>query len=227
MGTLKQHWKVWSMRLDALSFRERMLVFLAVAGVTLSLMFVGLIEPALKRQEQMVTRVSDLQREVFALREQLASGEQQRQSGKNSEINRLRAEAAVLERAVKDRENGMIPPDKMISALRSLLAEQPGLTLISLHTEAPRPVQKDPDGAAANETPQAETVPPSGLVYKHGVVLHVHGSYTQLTDYVQRLESLPWAMQWESMNLDAGHHPQLELTLRLSTLSREPTWARF
>jgi MSHA biogenesis protein MshJ len=227
MGALKQHWKVWSMRLDALSFRERMLVFLAVAGVTLSLMFVGLIEPALKRQELMVTRVSDLQREVFSLREQLASGEQQNQSGKNSEINRLRAEAAVLERTVKDRENGMIPPDKMISALKALLAEQAGLTLISLHTEAPRPVQKDAAGVAANETPQAETVPPAEQLYKHGVVLHVQGSYAHLTDYVQRLESLPWAMQWESMNLDAGHHPQLELTLRLSTLGREPTWARF
>jgi MSHA biogenesis protein MshJ len=168
-----------------------------------------------------------LQREVFSLREQLASGEQRNQSGMNSEIHRLRAEAAALERTVKDRENGMIPPGKMISALKSLLAEQAGLTLISLHTEAPRPLRTDAAGVAANETPQAGTMPPTEQLYQHGVVLHVQGSYAQLTDYVRRLEGLPWAMQWQSMNLDAGQHPRLELTLRLSTLSREPTWARF
>jgi len=48
----------------------------------------------------------------------------------------------------------------------------------------------------------------------------------RIDHYVERLESLPWTMQWESVRLDAHAHPRIELTLKLNTLSRESTWAR-
>lgn len=221
MGALKQRWQVWSMRLDALSFRERVLVFLGVAGVALSLMFVGLIEPALKRQEQMLLSATGLQQEMFTLREQLASSEQQNQSGFNSELGRLRAEADTLEQQLKAREGGLIAPGEMIVALKTLLAAQPGVTLLALETA---PVQ--PALAAAATDAGAAPMPPAEPFYKHGITVRLQGSYAQLTDYVARLESLPWTVQWESLRLDAHQHPRLELTLKLNTLSREPTWAR-
>lgn len=231
MDALKQRWQVWSMRLDAMSFRERLLIFLAAAGVTFTLIFIGLIEPALKRQEQMMLSISGLQQEIFTLNDQLISTAQQHKRGENSEINRLLAEAGALEQSVRDRESGMIPPDKMIAVLKSLLTAQPGLRLMSLQTAAPRPVfKKDETGATASEvtvTPPAGAVVPAEQLYKHGIELQVTGSYAHLTEYIERLEGLPWAMQWESMGLDASRHPQLELTLGLTTLSREPTWARF
>jgi MSHA biogenesis protein MshJ len=223
MDVLKQRWQVWSMRLDAMSFRERILVFLAVAGVALSLVFVGLIEPALKRQEQMLTIASGLQEEVFTLREQLTRSEQQTQSGLSSELARLRAEAEALERQVKTRESGLIPPDRMIAAIKTLLTAQPGLTLVALQTVPPRPALGE---AAAATDAAGAPVPPAESFYKHGVILRVHGSYAQLADYVAHLESLPWTVQWESVRVDARKHPQLELTLKLNTLSREATWAR-
>lgn len=228
MDALKQRWQVWSMRIDALSFRERILVFLAVAGIALSLMFVGLIEPALKQQEQMLLSTSDLQQQVFTLREQLASSEQQNQSGINSELGRLRAEALALEQQAKAREDGLIAPTRMITALKTLLAEQSGLTLVALETEPGQPALPTPaSDAEAAQTPPAEPPAPSAkLLYKHGVTVRLQGSYAQLADYVARLESLPWTVQWESVKLDAHQHPRLELTLKLYTLSREQTWAR-
>ena len=231
MDALKQRWQVWSMRLDAMSFRERLLIFLAAAGLTFTAIFIGLIEPALKRQEQMMLSISGLQQEIYTLNNQLISTEQQHKQGKNSETNRLLAEAGALEVSLRDRESGMIPPDKMIPVLKSLLAAQPGLKLISLNTTAPRPVFiKDAAGADVSGVAAAlptVAVAPAEQLYKHGIELQVTGSYAYLTDYIERLESLPWAMQWKSMRLDASHHPQLELTLGLTTLSRESTWARF
>jgi MSHA biogenesis protein MshJ len=221
MDALKQRWQVWSMRLDALSFRERILVFLAVAGVALSLMFVGLIEPALKQQEQMLLSASDLQQEVFTLREQLASSEQQNQSGISSELGRLHTEAGTLEHQVKARESGLIAPAKMIAALKALLTAQPGVTLVALETVPGEPVLVAPASDAA-----PAQAPPADSFYRHGITVRLQGSYAQLTEYVARLEALPWAVQWESVKLDARRHPQLELTLKLNTLSREPTWAR-
>ena len=228
MDALTQRWHGWAMRIDALSFRERVLVFVAATGVMLSLMFAGLVEPALKDEEQMLTAISDLQHEIFGLREQLALGERESRSGKNKAIDQLHAEAARLEQAIRDRERGMIAPGKMIEALKSLLAEQPGLTLISLETQAPQPVVKESEGeAAASGAAQPQAVAPAEQRYRHGVELRVQGDYARLTGYVARLENLPWAIHWESLSLDASQHPRLELSLRLSTLSQEPTWARF
>lgn len=224
MDSLKLTWKTWSMRIDAMSFRERILVFLAVAGVALSLMFVGLIEPALKRQEQMLSNSAVLQQEIFTLREQQASADPLNQNGVNSELGRLRAQAKLIEQQVKARESGLIAPGKMIAALKTLLAEQSGLTLVSLETEPGKPALAAPEGEVAAEPPTP--LPPAQIFYKHGVTIRLQGSYAELTHYVERLEALPWTMQWESVRMDAQAHPQIELTLKLNTLSREPTWAR-
>ena len=231
MDALKQRWQVWSMRLDAMSYRERLLVFLAVAGVTFTLIFIGLIEPALKRQEQTMLNISGLQQEIFTLNGQLMSSQQQNMRGESSEVRRVLAEVAALEQSVRDRETGMIPPDKMIPALKSLLAAQPGLRLVAVHTAAPSPVfvadETATPGSVPMQTAQTAQARPAEQFYKHGIELRVEGSYAQLTEYIERLESLPWAMQWKSMRLDASRHPQLELSLGLTTLSREVTWARF
>lgn len=224
MDSLKQTWKTWSMRIDALSFRERILVFLAVAGVALSLMFVGLIEPALKRQEQMLLSGAELQNEMFTLREQQASLDPLNQNGANSELGRLRAQVKAIEQQVKARESGLISPEKMIAALKTLMAEQSGLTLLALETEPGKPVLEAPAANAAGETPTP--IPPAEVFYKHGVTMRLQGSYAELTQYVGRLESLPWTLQWESVRLDAHAYPRIELTLKLNTVSREPTWAR-
>lgn len=224
MDSLKMTWKTWSMRIDAMSFRERILVFMAVAGVALSLMFVGLIEPALKRQEQMLLNSAALQDEIFSLREQQARLDPLNQSGANSELGRLRAQAKAIEQQVKARESGLVAPGKMIAVLDSMMAEQSGLELVSLETEPGKPVLSAPVNDVAAES--APPIPPANVFYKHGVTMRLHGSYAELTRYVERLEALPWTIQWESVRLDARAHPRIELTLKLNTLSREPTWAR-
>jgi MSHA biogenesis protein MshJ len=226
MEGLKQRWQIWALRIDSLSFRERLLIFFAVVAATFSLMFGGLIEPAFKGQEQMLLNVSALHQEIVALKAQLFEAEQKSNSGKNTELNRLRAKAAALELTVKGREGGMVPPEKMIATLKSLLAAQPGLMLISLHTSAPSPIFKEVMNETA-ATPQTTAVPPGDQLYKHGIELRLQGSYADLTEYVRHLESLPWAMLWEDLSLDASRHPNIEMTLKLNTLSREPTWARF
>ena len=223
MDSLKLTWKTWSMRIDAMSFRERILVFLAVAGVAFSLMFVGLIEPALKRQEQMLLNSAALQDEIFSLRKQQASLDPLHQGGANSELGRLRAQAKAIEQQVKARESGLVAPGKMIAVLKILMDEQSGLTLISMETEPGKPVLTTPASVATESPPP---ISPADVFYKHGVTMRVQGSYAELTRYVARMEALPLTMQWESAHLDANAHPLIELTLKLNTLSRESTWAR-
>ena len=66
----------------------------------------------------------------------------------------------------------------------------------------------------------------SPLVYKHGVELVVKGSYADLTQYLMRLEGLPWQMFWGKAELKVEEYPKATLTLTLFTLSLDKTWLR-
>lgn len=220
MNALQQRWQFWAMRIDALSFRERILVFVAAAGVAFSLMFIGLIEPALKQQEISVQTTAALQQEVSGLRERLAASEQSGKADKDLELQRLREAATQIEQTIKQRESGLIPPEQMFAVMKSMLAAQPGLTLLSVDTSPAQPAVPPPDD------PQKPAAAPEKTFYKHGMTLRVSGGYAGLTDYLARLERMPWTVQWESVQIDASRHPNLVLTFKLNTLSRETTWAR-
>jgi len=224
LNALKQRWQYWALRIDALSFRERVLVFLAVAGVLMSLMFIGLIEPELKRQDQMQQIIAGLQQEMLDQRAQLADRNRLRQSGHDNELTRLNKHIRAIEAEVKTREIGLVPPERMVAALRALLAEESGLILLSLETEPAQPAVGDP--AAADMAAEATPVPAGERFYKHGITVQIEGAYAALTGYLARLERQPWTVQWESVRVDASQHPKLVMTLKLNTLSREPTWAR-
>lgn len=223
MNILKQRWQYWALRIDAMSFRERVLVFLALAGVLISLMFVGLIEPELKRQDQMQQITAGLQQEMLDQRAQLADRNRLRQSGHDSELTRLHNQTRAIENEVKAREAGLIPPKRMVAALKTLLADNSGLTLHSLETEPARPALGDP---ATDQAAEAGSLPAGEQFFKHGITVRIEGTYAALTAYLARLEQLPWTVQWESVQVDASRHPRLMMTLKLNTLSREPTWAR-
>ena len=232
MEALGQRWRVLAMRVDALSFRERVLVMIAAIGIVLSVIYLGLIEPVLKSEAQIAANTSEALRETSSLRQQLSEARSNKLNGDVNPIDRLRAETASLEKSISAREKGMVPPDRMISVLKDILNDLPGLTLISLQTQPPQPVLKDTTDFTAtlndgNPTNPLAPVLEADQRYRHEVEIHVQGSYANLTRYVQWLEDMPWAMQWKVMRLDAKHYPQVDLTLRLATLSREATWAKF
>ncbi|MFS2021662.1 hypothetical protein ACEN88_34490, partial [Massilia sp. CT11-108] len=74
---------------------------------------------------------------------------------------------------------------------------------------APPPVVKSPD-----------------LLYRHGVELTVRGSYLDMVDYMQALETLPTQLFWGKAQLDAEAYPNVRLTLTLYTLSLDPKWMK-
>ena len=218
MNALRLRWQALAMRIDRLSFRERLLLPAGAAAVTLSLPFIGLIEPVQKQQQSMLLTMSGLQEEIWPLREQLAEAQRLNQDGQDAELARLRATATTLQAAIDARESGMVAPTRLVAILKMLLAEQPGLELLEVATASAQAALPRPDD-------QQEALPAEESFYKHGITLRVRGSYADLTAYLTRLEGEPWTVQWESLRVDATAHPRLELTLKLNTLSREPTWA--
>ena len=216
MNAFKQQLATWALRIDAMSFRERVLVCAALCGVLASLLFVGLVEPQLQRDTQNQQIADGLQQEILSLREQSqqpATGK----AGQGGELGALNARIAVLEQSLRTREKAFVEPQRMIGLLRELLAQQTGVELVGLEVGAAQPATPATEGESTNLPPQA---------WRHPTTVRLRGSYAALTQTLARVEALPWALKWTQVGLDARHHPQLVMTLEFDSLSREDTWAR-
>jgi len=221
MNPLQERWQALSMRVDNLTLRERLLVFVAVGAVVLAALYLGLIEPSMRSQTVMRLTTEALDAELAPLREQLAIAERAAQSDQDTELTRLAADISALEQEVQTLQGRMVTPAQASAQLRLLLTQQPSLALLELSAVAAPPAPATaPDPASP---PQAKLSAP---FYEHGITLRIAGNYADLTRYVGQLEQMPWAVRWEAVRIDATNHPALELTLKLVTLSREPTWSQ-
>ena len=62
------------------------------------------------------------------------------------------------------------------------------------------------------------------MLYRHGLVLELEGSYLDCLAYLAEVERLPWHIFWGSLELETEQHPRNRITLELYTLSLEEEW---
>jgi len=229
---VKARLKQWVDRVDAMSLRERLMIFVMLAVVLVALVMTMAIDPLSKKQKQLTQTLVQTQAQTQALEAQMqALAEASKRDPDLSSKLRLAdldAKRKNAYTALASVQQGLVAPDKMTELVRDLLGRNPRLTLISIKTLAPRALTdaaKPADPALKNETKPAEKSPTKDLgLYKHGVEISVEGSYADLLAYLVDLEQLPWRMYWGGVNLSAQTYPISRLTLTVYTLSLEKTW---
>ena len=212
---MKRWWQNWSEvqfgRINALSLRERVFLFLSVTAACVALVDVLWLEPALEAHKQLTQRFEKQSAELQRLREALRSVSKPVDTNKTvrAEVadvkNRLDAANQMIKGAVPT-ATGVTP---LTQALVQLLRRHEGLTLVrtsALAPEAAAAQAVQPAGAGA----AAATV---GLT-RQGVELTVSGPYPELTRYVQTLETALPNVRWGVMRLKSDKLPP-ELTLQL------------
>jgi MSHA biogenesis protein MshJ len=224
-------WQTYAAKIDALSLRERAMVFIAMMAIVLYIPFVLFIEPAMTRQKAltagMVQQQTDLQ--VVQLRiqalEKIQAAPDAANLARRDDIKRRMSELDVT---LKEINSGLVPAQGMNAMLQQVLSRNPRLQLVALRTLAVTPLiekgdpAQKPDAATAKA---ADKPRESGRnVFKHGVQITVQGSYADLYDYLLRLEKLSWRVFWSRASLNAGDYPRLTLTVTLYTLSLDKAW---
>jgi MSHA biogenesis protein MshJ len=207
-------------RLDAMSLRERVLIFLAVVAVLIAVADTALFEPILQRQKASSQRIQQQQDEIRTMQLQVQAYAQAR-TGDNANAKRQRLEQHKLELAMLDRElaarqSALVPPERMAKMLSEIVKRNPDIELVSLRSLAASGLT--PLAATAGSTPGALTM------YRHGIEIAVSGSYLNMLGYVGQLERLPAKIMWGGMELQAGAYPMVTLKITLYTLSPEKTW---
>lgn len=200
-------------RVDAMSLRERVLIFLAVAVVLVAIADSALFEPIFRRQKANSLRIEQQQDEIRTMQAQVQAYAQAR-SGEGADARRQRlekrkAELAALDRELAEKHRGLVTSERMAKMLSEILRRNPDVELVSLRTLGATGVANAPSG--------------SGL-YRHGIEIAVAGSYFKTLNYVGQLERLPAKIFWGNMELQAGAYPKVTLKITLYTLSPEKTW---
>jgi len=235
MSALKARWQSLAERVDAMSLRERALIFLAVAMVLIVLVNTLLIDPLLTRHKKLQQQIAQTQEKTSAMQRQIQSlvnsWNVDPDVALRARLAQLREQSERTGKTLEDIQSGLVPPQRIPVLLEDILKHNRSLRLVALKT-LPVTVLGEPDTAAAGKTPGEADKPaqaqkpasPESLVYKHGVEITLEGSYLDLLRYLTEMESLPWHMFWGKADLDVEKYPNVTLTLRLYTLSLDKAW---
>jgi len=206
-------------RLDAMSLRERVLIFLAAAVVIVAIVDSALFDPISRRQKVNSQRIHQQEDEIRTMQGQVQAYAQAR-TGDNANAKRQRLEKRKLELAALDRElaarrSELVPPERMAKMLYEIVKRNPDIELVSLRSLP-----------ATGLTPSLTAILGSGglALYRHGIEITVSGSYLKTLAYVGQLERLPAKIMWGNMELQAAAYPMVTLKIALYTLSPEKTW---
>lgn len=220
-------WEKISAKVDAMSMRERTLIFAAFAVLVLSLINMLLLQPLSARQKALRNQMLQQQQKMSEVQSQIAALVLENSPDSNSpqrnQLNQLRQEIAEGKAFLNSNREKLVQPEKMAEHLRQLLSRNSRLQLVALHTLPVTPLLDQPNAKRAEQTPVAQATL-GAQVYKHGVQLTLRGNYLDLLQYLSALEGLPQQMYWARVQMSVVQYPTAELTLILYTLSMDKIW---
>lgn len=201
-------------RIDALSLRERLLVM-----ITALVLFAALWQTLL--MQPLANRANETRAELTALEERISSAnrsleEQILQLAGSGDVQRSRI-ASLSKRideinaALGDHAAELIDPAEMAQVLEGVLREQSRLTLVRIGNTTP-------ESLTANGNESEVTF------YRHGLEIEVEGSYAACVEYLSAIESLPWRLYWQILELDVIEYPLNRVRIEVSTLSLDEEW---
>ncbi|HKQ84745.1 MAG TPA: type II secretion system protein GspM [Steroidobacteraceae bacterium] len=205
-------------RFDAMSLRERVLIFAATLSVLVVMFDTLLLQPLAKREQALTQELQRIEERVRATASVIPEGPDATSVAEEKEQS-LQATLAAVNTQLASASAGLIAPERMAEMLHEVLAHQRGLTLVDLHNEPVRsliPAKPSTDATAA-------VAPPQGP-FAHPVVLVVEGSYLDLLAYLRELERLPFRMYWNRLELNTVQYPGNRVRIELSTLSMDEQW---
>ncbi|PHV05500.1 hypothetical protein CSQ96_20295 [Janthinobacterium sp. BJB412] len=249
---MKQQWLKLTTRLDAMSLRERAMVFAGSAAAIVFLVYMMLLDPLLARQNALLAQISQQQNQVAGIDMEItgkvtAFGVDPDEAVR-AQLKQASQESEKASAALRTLQKGLVAPERMAPLLEHLLHGNGKLQLLSLSTlpvsgiseigagfdaitpaAQPAPAAAQPAAAAATAAagavakPAAPAKPPE-LLYRHGVEVVLQGGYVDMVNYMAALEALPSQLFWGKAKLDAGDYPNVRLTLTLYTLSLDKKW---
>lgn len=218
---MRHYWEWVRNKIEAMSLRERVMLFCIVAFLLVFLINALLLDPLIVRQEAISARLAQQQQEATVLQAAIGAILQSRRDDAHSptrvRIAELKAQLQENDSFLQSRSDRLVAPGKMAGLLEQVLHGNDKLQLVELKT-LPLSLLVEPkaDGKIPVNSVQQ--------IYKHGVQITVRGGYLELLRYLIALEKLPTQMLWGEVSLSVEKHPDAVMTLIVYTLSLDKIW---
>jgi MSHA biogenesis protein MshJ len=201
---MKQWWTAQAARIDALSLRERIFLFVSFIVVDLAVMDAAWLSPAQATHKLLSQRVASQGVELQRLRSELSAKGQPADVMRPLQLERaaLEAQLATVNAHIQRVSPAVSESGALTRVLVQLLAQQAGLTLVKTAALVP-----DEAGSA-------------GLT-RQAVVFTVRGSYPDLTRLLQKLETELPDVRWGTLKLNSEKQAP-ELVVQLFLLGVKP-----
>lgn len=214
---LQAVWERRARRIDALSLRERVILFLSIVAVLAAIFDTLVLSPLSARAKQRGATQAQQAAELGQLREQFVAASRSvgadPAAGLHQRLEAAQAERTRLNGALRE-ASGISSGEGLSAVLQRLLAQQPGLVLerLELLDDAPVTLPTLSLAALAGVAPQPAPAPSAqrptlpvmpGMSWQ-GVELQVQGSYRELQRYLQALEHELPGLRWGEIHLVAG-----------------------
>ncbi len=218
---MKEQWAKLSGRIDAMTLRERIAIFVAMAAALLFVVNSLVLEPLFARNRLLADQIRQQNMQVEAanagVEAQMAAFNANPDAPAQKQLAELNTEAAALAGKLRAMQHGLVAPEKMGQLLQQLLRSNGKLKLLSLRTL--------PVSGMGGSSAEAKPAPAQReLLYRHGVEVVLQGGYLDMLDYMEALEHSPQQVFWGRAQLDAHQYPNSTLTLTLYTLGLDDKW---
>ncbi len=226
---MREQWQKLSERFGALKPRERILVLLAVVVGTALVFDAIAFQPAQARKKLLERQIVDARDNLKRAAEVMMTKQSVGDSAavKRTYRDALRGRLAEVNQNLVGMQKGMVPPERMARLLKGVLSETHGLQLVSLRALPPQSFETAGEAAAApaaGKTGKPAPKKAGPTIYQHSFEITLQGAYSDMYDFLSRLEKLPWKLFWSALRVQTERHPRLRLTLTVQTLSLTEAW---
>jgi MSHA biogenesis protein MshJ len=221
MNDFKLKMQGWLAKLDAMSLRERLFLFLSAIVCLVAVADMLWLGPVQEANKKLAKQFASQSTELGQLRDEFKALGQPVDPSKA-----VRDDIAVANTrldALNEDINALLPRAKNGPDLEQVLVQflrtQKDLTLLGLKT-----LQNEVSPAAAAAAPGSVALAATGLpagMTRKGLELRIAGPYADLVRYVQQLETALPALRWGAMGIKSDAQPP-ELTLQVFVLGVQP-----
>ncbi len=201
-------------RLDALTARERLLVFITVLAVSATVWHLLLMEPLLRQADAARAEISATRARIEAANDSLQDQVLQLAQIDTTHQTRyalIQQRIEQLDAQLAEYSGQLIDPAEMAFVLESVLKSQSGLRLKRIRNLGAEALTADDENDSV-------------ILYRHGLEIEVEGSYLDCLAYLEEIEDLPWRFYWQFLELDVVEYPRNRIRIEVSTLSLDEEW---
>lgn len=209
--------KEYEEKINALSIRERVLIFLSVLIMLMFSWWNFYAQPLMAETQLTQEQNVRLDQEIKTLQLTIGSIDQRIRQGvhkaSQKQLAGLMLELDRVNVLLQQKTLELIEPEEMFELMQQLLFAESKLKLTELKRKHVTPTFN----LEESEVDQPE-------IYRHVMRIRFEGSYQKILNYLNRLEGIDWKLIWDRITIRSAEYPLIEADIEISTLSDSKHW---